>query len=369
VIKPISDEEVATGRLAREIGMSELSPQARTAEAEAAMPSRVRDVLTASGLTSMGSLSADGPAVATRMSVIAAENLAYGDPGLALSGLWSESFAALVTNHGTSEQSRRWLGEPARASATVALYEGFGRSPREYRTGITVGPHGSVRLSGRKLAVPLARLAEWILVVGTDAETRCLRAVVLPAGTRGLHVREEVGSTALDAAALARIDVDAEVPEDCLLGGVDADSAALERSVHQLRLLVAAAAVGTSQRAVDYSAKYATERVAFGRPIAGFQGVSFRLADAQMRIEAARLEITDAADALDNGGVDYAAIAVSKAVNYAGEVAMQSTRDAVQVLGGHGFITDHQVELWYRSAMAIAVLDSDPLYSSFEAAL
>jgi hypothetical protein len=193
--------------------------------------------------------------------------------------------------------------------ATVALYEGFGRSPREYRTFIRVSPDGSVQVSGRKVAVPFAGVAELMLVVGTDVETSRLRAVVLGADT------------------------------------------------------------GTSQRAIDYSAKYATERIAFGRPIAGFQGVSFRLAEAQIRVDAARLEMLDAADLLDRGGADKADAAVTKAVNYAGEVAMQSTRDAVQVLGGHGFVTDHPVELWYRCAVALAVLDTDPLCSSFEAAL
>ncbi len=59
----------------------------------------------------------------------------------------------------------------------------------------------------------------------------------------------------------------------------------------------------------------------------------------------------------------------TEAVNYSGAVATQATRDAIQVLGGHGFITDHPVELWYRSAMAMAALDFDPLCTAFEPAL
>jgi alkylation response protein AidB-like acyl-CoA dehydrogenase len=350
VIVNLSEEDIATAHLAREIGMDVLSPAARTAESDRSMPDHVRVVLRSSGLTSLGSFSVDEPATPTRTAVTAAENLAYGDPGLALTGLWSESFAAVASHHATPDQRRRWLPASAAPLATVALYEGFGRSPREYRTFIRVSPDGSVQVSGRKVAVPFAGVAELILVVGTDVETSRLRAVVLGADT-GLRVQADTGNTALGAAALAGVDIDVDVAGDHLLGGIDTDRTALERSVNRLRLLVAAAEIGTSQRAIDYSAKYATERIAFGRPIAGFQGVSFRLAEAQIRVDAARMETLDAADLLDRGGADEADAAVTKAVNYAGEVAMQSTRDAVQVLGGHGFVTDHPVELWYRCAV------------------
>ena len=60
---------------------------------------------------------------------------------------------------------------------------------------------------------------------------------------------------------------------------------------------------------------------------------------------------------------------MTRAVNYAGTVATNATRDAIQVLGGHGFITDHPVEIWYRSAAALSVLDIDPLLSNFEPSL
>ena len=123
----------------------------------------------------------------------------------------------------------------------------------------------------------------------------------------------------------------------------------------------------SARRAVDYASNYATERVAFGRPIAAFQGVSFLMAEALTRIAAVRLDLLDAAAQIDCGTV--AEDAVTWAVNYATAAATQATRDAVQVLGGHGFITDHPVELWYRAAAALAALDFDPACSSFDPAL
>ncbi len=73
--------------------------------------------------------------------------------------------------------------------------------------------------------------------------------------------------------------------------------------MQQLRLLNASAQVGTGQRAIEYAAEYATTRIAFGTPIAGFQGVSFPLAEGIMRLDAARLEINDVAERLDLASV------------------------------------------------------------------
>jgi alkylation response protein AidB-like acyl-CoA dehydrogenase len=93
-----------------------------------------------------------------------------------------------------------------------------------------------------------------------------------------------------------------------------------------------------------------------------------------MRVEAARLAVAEAASLIDSGaaGADGLAPlrqAVREAVNYATDAAAMTTRDAVQVLGGHGFLSDHPVELWYRSAAALAALDFDPLCSAFAPAV
>jgi alkylation response protein AidB-like acyl-CoA dehydrogenase len=113
--------------------------------------------------------------------------------------------------------------------------------------------------------------------------------------------------------------------------------------------------------------------------------VSFLLADKQMRVEAARLAVAEAASLIDaaaagaggawaDGGAGADGLAplrraVRETVNYAADAAAMTTRDAVQVLGGHGFLTDHPVELWYRSAAALAALDFDPLCSAFAPAV
>lgn len=371
-----SDELEAVAELARGLGLDRLYPAARQAEAAGQVDEGVWRVLLDCGLTAIARAEHGGDGLLDAVThVTAAEHLAYGDPGIALAALWSGAAALLLSQHGTAAQAdyaRRLRSDPS-ARGAVALYEGFGRGPDEWRTSIASdGSRLTVR--GAKAAVPLAAEAEVIVVVGNDPSTRALRAAVVPHDAPGVTVSPGYGAVGLDAAGSHAVQFDVALPADAALGGPAADPAALALSVERIRLLAAAAAVGTAQRAIDYAAAYATERVAFGRPIAGFQGVSFLLADKQMRVEAARLEVAEAATLVDLGRADADDLrslrhAVREAVNYAADVAAMTTRDAVQVLGGHGFLADHPVELWYRSAAALAALDFDPLCSAFSPAV
>ena len=141
------------------------------------------------------------------------------------------------------------------------------------------------------------------------------------------------------------------------------------RVISRVRLSLGAIALGTAQRARQYASEYATDRVAFGQPISRFQGVSFMLADAQMHLDAARLDVWDVLTEVDRMPVTRLERQVSMAVNHAGEVASSVTRNALQVLGGHGFITDHPVERWYRTTAGLSAIDFDcscsPLTMSF----
>ena len=361
----VSDDRTSVVDLARSLALDVLSPAAKDAEKQRAIPAEVMHTLHDTGLTTLVSDSHGGgglPEVGTHM--VAIEALSYGDPAIALGALWSGAAAILIGRCGTSAQSDRWLRPLATEStvrSAVAIYEGFGRSPSESATTIARGDGGAWRVVGRKLAVPFADVATPLIVVGTDGGQ--LRAAVL--STDAFTATADGERLALGAIPTFTVDVDATITEDQLLGGANAEPGALELAVGWVRLMVAAAQCGTAQRATDYASKYATERIAFGKPIATFQGVSFMLADSAIRIGVARLEMLDAAAHLDAALPNSEAV-VTRAVNYCSAGATAATRDAIQVLGGHGFITDHPVELWYRSSAALSVLDFDPMLSNFE---
>ncbi|GIW42407.1 MAG: acyl-CoA dehydrogenase [Candidatus Binatia bacterium] len=130
------------------------------------------------------------------------------------------------------------------------------------------------------------------------------------------------------------------------------DPAALVRSVAHARLFVAALLVGVARAATEYAMRYAQERVAFGRPIAHHQGLAFLLTDMATAVDAARLLLWRAAFAPEAELERLSAWALAEAA----EAALFVGPNAVQVLGGHGFMKDHPVEKWMRDIRTLAQL-------------
>src|SRR5262249_11759595 len=118
---------------------------------------------------------------------------------------------------------------------------------------------------------------------------------------------------------------------------------------------VAAAAVGVARAALEHATAYARDREAFGEPLIAKQGVSFKLADMAMEVEAARLLVWRAAAAVDAGA--DAGLLGSYAKAFAADAAMRATTDAVQILGGAGIMREHPVEKWLRDAKVLQIVE------------
>ena len=368
----LDDQQQAVRDLARSLATAVVEPAAREAERTGALPPAVWAALIDSGLAVCVPEHYGGGGIPGCLTqVVAMEELAAGDPGIAAAMAWAGAVPFLIGTCGTRAQQDAYFpalaADPTQLSA-AALYEGFGRSPTEYETRVSAQANGSWSVTGSKVAVPFAGSAAAVVVVGTDGPR--LRAGIIEPGATGVTVAPvpDDGSLALGVAGLRSVCFDCGLPSDGVLGGVDSDDALLSAAIGRLRLLPAAAAIGCARRAVEYAADYANQREAFGRAISSFQGVSFLLAEAAIRIQAARLELWDVAGRIDEGQVHTEA-SVGRAVNYAGAVAAESARDALQVLGGHGFITDHPVERWYRSTAMLSTIDFDPACTAFAPAL
>jgi alkylation response protein AidB-like acyl-CoA dehydrogenase len=143
---------------------------------------------------------------------------------------------------------------------------------------------------------------------------------------------------------------DCRVPRKNLLGGREGTGFVIAmRTFDKSRPGVAAQAVGIAQGALDEAAKYARQREQFGKPIGSFQGVQFMLADMATQIEAARALVYQTARAVDAGEKDIAKISAMAKV-FASDVAMKVTTDAVQILGGYGYMKEYPVEKMMRDA-------------------
>jgi alkylation response protein AidB-like acyl-CoA dehydrogenase len=144
------------------------------------------------------------------------------------------------------------------------------------------------------------------------------------------------------------------IPADRMIGEEGSGLHTALATLDHTRITIAAQALGIAQGALDYAAGYVSERRQFGKAIAEFQGVQFMLADMAMKVEAAR-QLTYAAAARSERAMEGAAVPdltfISSACKcFASDVAMEVTTDAVQLLGGYGYVSDYPVERMMRDA-------------------
>ena len=163
---------------------------------------------------------------------------------------------------------------------------------------------------------------------------------------------------------------DVRIPGSCLLGGKEKLDARLARAregkssrvqaamstFEASRPLVGAQALGIARAAYEYSLDYAKERVAFGRPIIENQAIAFKLADMKMEIDAARLLVWRACWMASNGK-QFVSGEGSMSKLKAGEVAVWATEQAIQILGGYGYVRDYPVEKWHRDSKIYTIFE------------
>ncbi len=282
------------------------------------------------------------------------EELAYGDLSLALHLLTPRLLTLPLVLLGTDAQQQRWLPRFTGAEFTVGTaafveprwdFDPTALGTRAVRKG------GDWVLSGEKCLVPLARQAEAILVYASAPDGPA--AFVVERGAPGLTIGEReknMGIRALETYPLALADV--RIPADARLGR---DGAALQPLIDASRVAVASLAVGVARAAFDYARDYAKERRAFGVAIAQKQAIAFKLADMAIEIDATRLLAWEAAWKLDQS--EPATRESFLAKSYASQSSLDITDNALQVLGGHGYIRDHMVELFLRNARGFATFD------------
>jgi alkylation response protein AidB-like acyl-CoA dehydrogenase len=354
--KPTDEQELIQQTIAgfaREV----LRPAAREADETGSIPEAVVQRAWELGLVQSAIPEAFGGYGDTRSAVTGAlllEELAYGDLALAMHLLTPRLLTIPLLLAGSEAQKARWLPRFAGAEFTVgtaALVEprwDFDSTTLETKA---VKKGGDWILSGRKCLVPLARDAEAILVYASAPDG--LAAFIVEPGAAGLEIGERernMGIKALATHPLALNDV--RVPSDSRLGEAGADLGPL---VDASRVAVAALATGVARAAFDYARDYAKERRAFGVFIAQKQAIAFKLADMAIDIDATRLLAWEAAWKLDRGEPATRECVLAK--QYASQASLTITDNALQVLGGHGYIRDHMVELFLRNARGFGTFD------------
>jgi len=202
---------------------------------------------------------------------------------------------------------------------------------------------------------PITGLVTVTAVTGEKADgSKEISAILVPAGTPGFTVSKEydkVGWNASDTHELSFVDV--RVPESNLVGERGRGYAQFLRILDEGRIAIAALGTGLAQGCVDESVKYASQREAFGRPIAAHQAVSFMIADMEVRAHTSRLAWRDAAARMAAGENFKRQAAIAKL--HSSNAAMDNARAATQVHGGYGFTIEFPVGRFYRDAKILEV--------------
>jgi alkylation response protein AidB-like acyl-CoA dehydrogenase len=284
-------------------------------------------------------------------SALVLEELGWGDLSIALHVLAPRLVAYPVLELGSEAQKKEVL--PAYAGAdyvagTAAVMEPDLRYDINELTTSASRNHNEWVLNGAKCYVPLAAEARHVLVYARADDG--IGAFVVAQGTAGLTIGEREKNMGLKAVATYELKLD-----NCRLPLAARLAADLVPTLNRSRVALASLAIGVARAAFEYARDYAKDRRAFGVAIAQKQAIAFMLAEMAIEIDAARLLTWEAAWKIDRG--DDATREACLAKNYAANMVLKVTDNAVQVLGGHGYIRDHMVELWLRNGRAFGTLD------------
>jgi acyl-CoA dehydrogenase len=295
--------------------------------------------------------------------LLVSEELYWGCSGIGTSITANGLGSGPVLLFGTQEQQARWLppliespilcsfalSEPGAGSDVAALRSTAVRDGDEYV------------LNGSKTFITNAGHAEWAVVFAkTDpaAGRRGMSAFVVEMGSAGVTIEkhlEKMGQRATDTSAFALTDV--RVPMENRLGEEGDGFKIAMATLDFTRPGTAIGAVGVAQAAYEHALEYSKERVTFDLPIAMHQAVGFMVADMATEIQASRLLCWQAAWMLDNGMGREATLYSSFAKRFAADSAMKVTTDAVQVLGGYGYIKEYPVEKLMRDAKLFQIYE------------
>lgn len=288
-------------------------------------------------------------------SALVAEELAWGDLAMAMHILCPTLVAFPILETGSEEQKRKYLplfcGENYKPATAALIEPRFNFDAHNLTTTVRLDGNEYV-LSGEKCYVPLAAGADLVLVYTSfDGVTQ---GFIVEKGTQGLEVGEREKNMGLKALATYELALnDCRIPKENRLGGeVGCD---FNRILNYSRVALSAMAVGVARAAYEYSLNYAKQRYAFGEPIAARQAIAFMLAEMAIEIDATRFMTWEAAWELDRGRDATKDAYLVKM--YADDMVLTVTDRAVQILGGHGYIREHPVELWLRNGRGFVTFD------------
>lgn len=359
-----TEEQRAIIKMAQEFAEKEIAPRIADWDRDAVFSREIWDRMVGLGLGGLMVPEEYGGAGLNHVTyVLTTEALCHSGKGLwpmMLPVHWGVQ--GVLLEHGTEEQKQKFLvplatGQKIGAFALTEPNVGSDAAAIES----TAERHGDEYvLNGTKRFITYSGEAEiYLVMVRTGKNIKGARGIsscIVEKGTPGLAFGRRESKMGFMYAHTSDLEfVDCRIP---VANRIGTEGSGLYNALggnEQIRLGVAAGATGLAQAALDEAVAYSKQRVAFGAPIATFQGLQFMMADMDTEIEAAR-QLTHYAAHLRDQGLP-AGKAVSMAKLFATEMAMKVTTDAVQLFGGYGYTKDYPVERFMREAKVTQILE------------
>ncbi|GAC1693834.1 MAG: acyl-CoA dehydrogenase family protein [Ktedonobacteraceae bacterium] len=358
-----TEEQEEICQLAQSLAIEQFRQQARRSEKDGDISLALAQTLAQTGLTTPFSEDHGGQGTIEAVTyALIAEELSFGDSALAMNVLGSLIAPVTVVLAGNASQQLALLpafsdektGHMLRGS--LAFAERTGGYALADITATARKDGDNYILNGTKRNVihagqAVLRIAIFRLEGTNDLDS--FSAFVLPEQTRGMRISDDVQKLGLIAAPSASYSFEnVVVPASCLLGEPGNDG--VKRTLALYEILRAGVACGMARASLEHARDYASGRIAFGRPIASYQGIAFLIAEIAMKLDAARLLVWHSAINWDhNADIPFLVRDAEAAQKQALKIAKSATIDAIQVLGGAGYLQDHPVEMWARNAAAM----------------
>lgn len=351
-----TEEQIMAQQSARDFAQRELIQDVIERDTKALFPTEhVKKLAELGFLGMLVDPKYDGTGMDTVSYILALEEISKVDSSVAVIMSVNNSLVAFeIEEYGTEEQKEKFLKPLARGEKIGAFLlsepEAGSDATMQRTTAIDMGDH--YLLNGTKNWITNGNSAStYVVIAQTDAEKghKGINAIIVDRHAKGVSIgphEDKMGMRSSDTHSVMFTDV--KVPKENRLGEDGFGFKIAMKTLEGGRLGIAAQALGLASGAYELALKYAHERKTFGKEIIKHQAIAFKLADMATEIEAARFLCLKAAWLKDNGQPFGTESAMAKL--YCAETAMKITTEAVQILGGYGYVKEYHVERLMRDA-------------------